>query len=260
MKQKILIYRDYGQWFQGPEYLKSWGQENLINPSEFDFEFTDATSISKLNHLSFPAVKALFMPGGHSQAFARKLNGVGNKRIKDFINSGGSYLGICGGAYYACENIEFKGQYLNVLVENELNLFKCTAKGSISQLTNNTHFGNTIFSKNAVALRTKDDYLVNVFYSGGPFFIPLNDDKFTELARYDDISKPCVVQKQYGQGSVVLCAVHPEYTYEKIKDSFIPANEQETNVFQNILQKLKQSEKDGATKKFSNLILQCLAA
>ena len=47
------------------------------------------------------------MPGGVALHYAQKLNGAGNQMIKTFVNQGGTYLGICAGAYYASKEVEF---------------------------------------------------------------------------------------------------------------------------------------------------------
>ena len=49
----------------------------------------------------------LVMPGGADLPYCHKLDGVGNNQIKKYVAGGGSYLGICAGAYYACRNVEF---------------------------------------------------------------------------------------------------------------------------------------------------------
>ncbi|KAK9825704.1 hypothetical protein WJX81_008129 [Elliptochloris bilobata] len=50
----------------------------------------------------------LVMPGGADLPFCRRLNGAGNALIRGYVERGGSYLGLCAGAYYACRRVEFE--------------------------------------------------------------------------------------------------------------------------------------------------------
>jgi hypothetical protein len=48
-----------------------------------------------------------------------------------FVNSGGSYLGLCAGAYYACSSVQFEqGSRLQVLGDRELAFFPGIACGA----------------------------------------------------------------------------------------------------------------------------------
>lgn len=65
------------------------------------------------------------MPGGADLLYLKKLNGPGNKIIKDFVTHGGAYLGICAGSYYGASYVEFdKGGNLRFLVIENLLFLK----------------------------------------------------------------------------------------------------------------------------------------
>ncbi len=147
--KKILIYRDYGQFIEAPIFLKEY-LESFLDPKNFQIEYTDATSIIYLDHLQKDDVVALFMPGAHSRGYAYKLDGDGNNKIKDFIKKGGMYFGFCGGAYYACETTRFQGKDFCITKNNELDLCKGSAIGSIPELTDGNYFDETLSSSNAV--------------------------------------------------------------------------------------------------------------
>ena len=48
------------------------------------------------------------MPGGADRPYCAALNGEGNRRIRAFVEAGGAYLGLCAGAYYASQRVEFE--------------------------------------------------------------------------------------------------------------------------------------------------------
>ena len=80
------------------------------------------------------------MPGGADLPYCKKLNGIGNEKIRKFIEDGGFYIGICAGAYYACKRINFKGKDYDVSGDRELGLFEGTAEGSLPFLTDGNYF------------------------------------------------------------------------------------------------------------------------
>src|SRR5688572_21159442 len=67
----------------------------------------------------------LVMPGGADSPYMEKLAGVGNQNIREYVQNGGKYLGICAGAYYAADSIEFaKGDpRLEVVAPRELKFY-----------------------------------------------------------------------------------------------------------------------------------------
>lgn len=74
----------------------------------------------------------LVMPGGADLPYCKHLNGTGNAHIRDFVATGGSYLGICAGAYYACARIEFEpGGTMEVVGDRELRFFPGAARGAV---------------------------------------------------------------------------------------------------------------------------------
>lgn len=53
--------------------------------------------------------------------------------VAEFLEAGGSYLGLCAGAYYACERVLFQpGTALAVCGDRELALFPGVAVGSVA--------------------------------------------------------------------------------------------------------------------------------
>lgn len=75
----------------------------------------------------------LIMPGGRDLPYVDKLRGEGNKNISDFVRNGGSYLGICAGAYYGCSLVQFAqgDPLLEVVGPRELSFFPGTSRGPV---------------------------------------------------------------------------------------------------------------------------------
>jgi glutamine amidotransferase-like uncharacterized protein len=73
------------------------------------------------------------MPGGRDLPYVKKLQGKGNRNIFDFVRNGGSYLGICAGAYYGCSLVQFAqgDPLLEVVGPRELAFFPGVSQGPV---------------------------------------------------------------------------------------------------------------------------------
>ena len=174
--------------------------------------------------LSNGKTKLLVMPGGRDLPYCQQLNGPGNGEIRRFVQDGGSYLGLCAGAYYACKAIEFsKGDIeLEICEERELKLYPGVAAGPVYPgfsyasnkgskpvpITLMENFNEIIDSK----LPRSGNFLT--YYNGGPYFMPLetregNTKLANVLATYDT-GQPAIVQSIFGSGRVILSGPHLE--------------------------------------------------
>ena len=253
----VLVYKDYGQWIESPIFLYKMLSQHL-DASLFSIRFTDAREIIHLDVLSNPDIKMLCMPGAHARGYEDKLHGLGNEKIREFVKRGNVYLGICGGAYYAAEQIIFKGQKLHIQQKGSLGLFKGIAKGSLPKLTRNILFNETLNSSNYVNLFSKHSDLIKVFYNGGCQFIPY-DNNYEVIAYYKDLLSPniAIIKSCYAKGTVLLVGVHLEYNVENLtllyKDLYLDYLEKQH--YTNIIEQLSISLNDGSYNKLVKYIL-----
>jgi glutamine amidotransferase-like uncharacterized protein len=175
----------------------------------------------------------LVMPGGADIPYLRCLKGIGNKKIKEYVDAGGAFMGICAGSYYGSGYVEFdKNGPLEVLGERELKFFQGKAIGPI--LAPYDYKIQTGCRAAVLSTAFEDTPEIAVYYNGGGFFE--NAEKFphTEvIARYEN-KLPAIIKVDYGRGKVILSGVHFEfdpYTLDP-KDPYI----------QKILQSLIQSD------------------
>ncbi len=190
---KTLIYQDYT--YNNGSLFKALS----TNPHVKHLEYADASDI--LNGCLKKDIQALVIPGGASRYAAAKLNGAGNKAILDYISGGGTYIGVCAGAYYAARAIEWKkGKPDQILVENELSLYLGAATGPAPQ-----------FKPADIVPIEYDGKTVNVFYWGGPVFEETISAQV--LARYASLpdQPPAIVAGQYGEGRYLLIGPHLEF-------------------------------------------------
>jgi glutamine amidotransferase PdxT len=135
----------------------------------------------------FDDVDMIAIPGGigDSDTFKQLFKNNG-KRVKDFINDGGRYLGICMGAYWAGSH------YLNVLDEVD-------AVQYIKQPGTDTRRPH---AKN-LSVTWKDEPM-NMFFYDGCSLIG-NKHKYKTVATYANGDSMAIYQKRIG-----LIGCHPE--------------------------------------------------
>jgi len=176
------------------------------------------------------------VPGGRDLYYHMALKGRGNEKLRNFVANGGSYLGICAGAYFGASAIEFeKGGSLQVLGERELALFPGKAVGPA--YGPNKYSYDSLKGIEAASIKTEREEIY-LYFNGGCFFS--EEEKYPGIkifARYSELEKepPAIVVCPFGKGKAVLSGVHFEYSA-----CSLPAD----NVYiQRILPFLEQSEK-----------------
>ncbi len=161
-----------------------------------------------------PKTVALFvMPGGADLFYCEKLNGAGNTAIRSYVEAGGTYLGICAGAYYACTRIEWAQdeKHQAIMGTRELDFFKGTAIGPVYDLLEDKDIGA---SWNNVTHLSTPAGIAATFYNAGPVFIPDQGAQHETLATYEHLegSPAALVSMNIGKGRALLSACHIEYT------------------------------------------------
>lgn len=243
----ILLYSDSGV---GP-YLRSLIEKECKRRNHL---VTLCTSDTLLNTDWEHTTKLLIMPGGRDIPYMQKLAGKGNERIHSFVTNGGSYLGICAGAYYGAQRICFdKGQPLQVCQERELAFFPCLAKGPAfgpGTFAYNSEKGSRAalieYSSKTLSVQTR------IFYNGGCYFVGAENHKNVEvLARYKELADTpaAIVCCSVGKGKAVLSGLH----FEQGSNDLL-AN----NPFHNmLLPALTEAESD-RNKLFDDILLHLL--
>ena len=171
---------------------------------------------------------ALFvMPGGADLPYCRTLNGQGNRRISQYVQRGGAYLGLCAGAYYGSKRCEFEvgNKDLEVVGDRELAFFPgisrgCAFPGFVYNSKAGARAPELDVSKTALTTGTVPE-IFSSYYNGGGVFVdaPKYADRGVEvLASYTEPlhvdpgeGKAAVVYCRVGEGAAVLSAVHPEF-------------------------------------------------
>jgi biotin---protein ligase len=172
----------------------------------------------------------LVFPGGADLGYCRTLNGEGNRKISQFVNRGGAYLGLCAGAYYACSRCEFMvgDEKMEVVGDRELGFFPDVCRGLafpgfVYQSEAGARAAELKIDKAAFAASSgtiPDTF--RAYFNGGGIFVDAkkHKDRGVEvLASYtEDVNvdagqgqAAAVVYRKIGDGCVILSSPHPEY-------------------------------------------------
>lgn len=205
MAKTIVIYHDEGVGEFGLSCLKRFFAEH-------DLRTANATAI--IDNSALKDADLFIIPGGADLPYCQKLNGAGNTNIREFVQNGGHYLGICAGAYYACRAIEYhKGRNDEICEPRELALIDATAIGSLPQLA--PYYDDRLRTVAAIDLHAEIE--TRAYYHGGCKFT-LHEEAIIH-ARYDlkDLA-PAIIEKTIGLGRAILSGVHLEISAQDVKD------------------------------------------
>lgn len=220
-RKNIYIYFDEGVSTVGIRHLVYSLSKN-IDP-EIDIRMIDHKEVIE-GRWALDA-KLLVIPGGRDRPYHQKLDGTGNHHIKEYVASGGHYLGICAGAYYASHEIVFeKGTPLAIEEERHLKFFPGSAIGTI--YPDRTFNYSLESGAKASHIEYKNEFFY-AYYNGGCYF----DDEsksFDLLGKYKDTSienAHAIIKTNYGEGTCILSGVHVEYSTALMQQKLIGAQE-----------------------------------
>jgi biotin--protein ligase len=174
----------------------------------------------------------LVMPGGADMGYARTLNGAGNRRIKQYVQMGGKYLGLCAGGYYGAARCEWEvgKKGMEVIGDRELAFFPGICRGLAFggfeyQSEAGTSAAGLQVVKQALAIGGGAvPERLRVYYNGGGVFVDADSfrDRGVEVvSRYTDKlavegGDAAMVYCKVGEGGALLSGPHPEYVSSSI--------------------------------------------
>lgn len=210
----------------------------------------DTVSISQLNNGVLGSgdskkYKVFIAPGGWAYTRDQALTETGEDYLRKYVNTGGSYLGFCAGAYWAADTViwaedstggggeytqesDYTGNY-----EYDLNLLNGAAKGAFAwaPYPNDSMEPVTINTDNPVMASIGLASTSYFFYGGGPFFTNFAEEP-NGYSVWGTVQKPSstpsgatagqnedsIIQYKYGDGRVILFAYHPAFLLNSSAD------------------------------------------
>lgn len=154
------------------------------------------------------------VPGGEDEDYQHSLGKLGCQKIREFVKSGGRYIGICAGAYFGATRIEFaKGTEMEIIGERDLAFFVGTATGPILKPYSYEDDSGAC----ATEIILKNAQRIYIYYNGGCTFIPDPvDSEFEVIGQYSEKDNmPAILKCKFGKGEALLSGVHFEQMVSK---------------------------------------------
>lgn len=154
----------------------------------------------------------LIMPGGSGSKQAARLEKAGREKIREFVRSGGGYVGICAGSYLASSHYEWSLGLINARVWDRAHWDRGGGEVQLRM----TEPGEALLGRGGS---------VACHYNQGPLLVP--DDE-SDLPGYQVLAtfgtevatkgaQPgsmtgthAIIRSTYGQGRVICYSPHPE--------------------------------------------------
>lgn len=166
----------------------------------------------------------VLIPGGSATSHAEELGYVGAKAVRDFVRSGGGYLGVCAGAFLGSSRERYPLRLANVRPQYVKRDETKLVMENGPKLCDPVDL--TLTSAGAAALNIDDrGALRNVVYTGGPIFnrdyqqdLPdvITIANFASNLHLGDRRKQseeaaiAITLSPFGAGAVCLCSPHIE--------------------------------------------------
>ena len=151
---------------------------------------------------------AIVFPGGADVPYDRALTDAGIKHIRNFVENGGLYVGVCAGSSFAGKAVDFTcADGAKICESRRLKFFQGIVQGPAY----GNYIKNSHESAKLVELKIQAK-IYQAYFNGGGHFIADASFKDSEiLATYADSDLPAALHLNIGNGQVFLCAFHPEY-------------------------------------------------
>lgn len=164
--------------------------------------------------LDLTGYDVLVFPGGSGSGQSKSLGEAGMKNVRDFVNNGGGYVGICAGAYLACSNFSWGLGILNAgTVSNKWR----RGQGIVDTETTGANPEILGDVKGVFKVRYNNGPILKPFdRTDIPAYTPLVLFR-TEMALNDTpvgvmVNSPAQVISTFGKGRVFVSSPHPEGT------------------------------------------------
>lgn len=213
----------------------AWEYGKVVMTSFFEWMGCNITKIcgDDIKNGCLDKFDVLYWPGGHYPAYWDEMGLEGKSKVQEFINDGGGYLGVCAGAYYACDYMVWMDdedypapEYKVEGDELNLDLFPGVAYGPIFEIVERPDPGYAMTRINIIdhthpITDSLPDYM-QILYAGGPYFELYENANATILGTYNITGTPAITVYNYGEGRVFLIGPHAEVEEDSDRDGQEP--------------------------------------
>jgi glutamine amidotransferase-like uncharacterized protein len=161
--------------------------EAILNHNHFSYALANSGQLNAMSTSQLREYRLLMVPGGNFEEIGKALTRSTSTNIRDAVQGGLNYLGICAGAFLAGDS-PYNG--LHLTGEVRFRFYALEARG---------------IRKAAVAIAAAGLPTLEHYWEDGPQFTGWGDP----VAKYPD-GTPAIVEGTVGDGWVILSGIHPE--------------------------------------------------
>ena len=206
---QVILYEGKGAWNTGTDNLKKFLEFYQIH-----YDSAGPQDLI-LGDLDLKNPKLLIMPGGESWVYLKDLGAEGAENIRNFVDQGGSYLGICAGAFYATSHRKggvATGPYgIGLLEGTAMDGTYLEEPGYIEGVM------DFLWEPGSPLVGGLGKSVRMLLY-GGPYFqfnsSEAQKKKIEIISRFAHSHQPAMIQFRFGKGKVFLAAPHFEVKEE----------------------------------------------
>jgi glutamine amidotransferase-like uncharacterized protein len=164
--------------------------EAILNDNGLDYFSANSAQLNELGESQIRRYRLLIVPSGNFVDIGNGLTSGATAKIRNAVDGGLNYLGICAGAFFA-GNSPYNG--LNLTSGVRFHFYAAEDRG---------------IRKAAVAIASAGAPTLDQYWEDGPQFTGWG----AVVGKYPD-GTPAVVEGTFGSGWVILAGVHPEAPY-----------------------------------------------
>ena len=161
--------------------------ETILNSNRLTYSTANSSQLNEMGELQLRGHRLLIVPGGNFIDIGNGLTSSTTANIRNAIQNGVNYLGICAGGFFA-GNSGYNG--LNLTSGVRFSFYAAEDQG---------------IRKAAVAIARAGAPTLEQYWEDGPQFTGWG----SVVGTYPD-GTPAIVEGTFGNGWVILTGVHPE--------------------------------------------------
>jgi glutamine amidotransferase-like uncharacterized protein len=161
--------------------------ETLLEKSPIAYSTANSAQLDEMSAVRLRAYRLIIVPGGDFTRIGNGLKRETSAKLRDAVQHGVNYLGICGGAFFAGRS-PYNG--LNLTSGVQFGFYSAEARG---------------IRKAAVLIAGVGTPTLDQYWEDGPQLAGWG----AVVGRYPD-GTPAVVQGRSGDGWIILTGIHPE--------------------------------------------------
>ena len=206
---RASVYDDEGAWNESVVALT-----RLLTWMNYTVETVDSAAI---NSGALDGFSLLCVPGGDMYQYSQSISAAGKRSIRSFIEGGGGYLGVCGGAYFSLDAVVWRGRALPM---EPLRLVPGTAVGPMDELAPYPEYAVTevAYTGHGRSFFEGLGESAWMLYYWGPALEVEESLSVSVLGVYAENGLPAVVIAEKGSGRVALVGTHPEIEENDARD------------------------------------------